>query len=35
MSWLWIYLSGQRGARLITQGQADTSAPIREVKEPG
>jgi NADH dehydrogenase len=23
LSWLWIYLSGQRGARLITQGDAD------------
>jgi NADH dehydrogenase len=22
LSWLWIYLSGQRGARLITQGDA-------------
>jgi NADH dehydrogenase len=22
MSWLWIYLSGQRSARLITQGDA-------------
>jgi len=35
MSWLWIYLSGQRGARLITQGQADERAPIKEVNEPG
>ena len=23
LSWLWIYLTGQRGARLITQGDAD------------
>ncbi len=25
LSWLWIYLSGQRGARLITQGEATGS----------
>jgi NADH dehydrogenase len=24
LSWLWIYLSGQRSARLITQGEAET-----------
>tara|TARA_R110002020_G_scaffold41276_2_gene121659 strand:- start:1957 stop:3258 length:1302 start_codon:yes stop_codon:yes gene_type:complete len=34
MSWLWIYLSGQRGARLITQGQADEKAPLKEVDAP-
>jgi NADH dehydrogenase len=33
MNWLWIYLSGRRGARLITQGDAETRAPIREVTE--
>ena len=31
LSWLWIYLSGQRSARLITQGDADVRAPIKEV----
>jgi NADH dehydrogenase len=34
LSWLWIYLSGQRSARLITQGEAETRAPIKEVTEP-
>jgi NADH dehydrogenase len=34
LSWLWIYLSGQRSARLITQGDAETKAPIKEVTEP-
>lgn len=34
LSWLWIYLSGQRSARLITQGNAETKAPIKEVTEP-
>jgi NADH dehydrogenase len=34
LSWLWIYLSGQRSARLITQGEAETKAPIKEVTEP-
>lgn len=33
MSWLWIYLSGQRSARLITEGHAEKKAPIREVTE--
>ena len=33
LSWLWIYLSGQRSARLITQGAAETKAPIKEVTE--
>ena len=33
MSWLWIYLSGQRSSRLITQGDADKRAPIKEVTE--
>ncbi len=31
LSWLWIYLSGQRSARLITQGEAEKKAPIKEV----
>jgi NADH dehydrogenase len=34
LSWLWIYLSGQRSARLITQGEAETKAPIKEVTAP-
>lgn len=29
LSWLWIYLSGQRSARLITQGDAEKKAPIQ------
>lgn len=33
LSWLWIYLSGQRRARLITQGDANGPAPIKEVSE--
>ncbi|MET3926149.1 NAD(P)/FAD-dependent oxidoreductase [Devosia sp. 2618] len=33
-SWLWIYLTGQRSARLITQGDAEAKAPIKEVTEP-
>lgn len=33
LSWLWIYLSGQRSARLITQGDAVKTAPITEVTE--
>ena len=33
LSWLWIYLSGQRSARLITQGDADAQAPIKEVTD--
>lgn len=32
LSWLWIYLSGQRSARLITQGDAQ-KAPIKTVTE--
>ena len=32
LSWLWIYLSGQRSARLITQGAAESRAPAREIK---
>ena len=35
LSWLWIYLSGQRSARLITQGDAEKKAPIKEVTETG
>jgi NADH dehydrogenase len=33
LSWLWIYLSGQRSARLITQGDAETRPPINDVTE--
>lgn len=29
LSWLWIYVSGQRSARLITQGQANERAATR------
>ena len=32
LSWLWIYLSGQRSARLITQGEAEARAPIKEIE---
>lgn len=34
LSWLWIYLSGQRSSRLITQGDAEKKAPIKEVTDP-
>ena len=34
-SWLWIYLTGLRSARLITQGDAEKKAPIKEVTESG
>lgn len=34
LSWLWIYLTGQRSARLITHGQADRTTPLKEVDEP-
>ena len=27
LSWLWIYLTGHRGARLITQGEAGSARP--------
>ncbi|WP_332702151.1 NAD(P)/FAD-dependent oxidoreductase [Devosia sp.] len=30
LNWLWIYLSGQRSARLITQGEAEAKAPSRK-----
>ena len=33
MSWLWIYLTGQRSARLITHGHAGDRAPLKEVDE--
>ncbi|HEY8577602.1 MAG TPA: NAD(P)/FAD-dependent oxidoreductase [Devosia sp.] len=33
LSWLWIYLSGQRSARLITQGDATKAVPIKEVTD--
>lgn len=33
MSWLWIYLTGQRSARLITHGEAAKTAPLDEVDE--
>ncbi|GLQ55083.1 NAD(P)/FAD-dependent oxidoreductase [Devosia nitrariae] len=31
LSWLWIYLTGRRSARLITQGPAEKTAPLKEV----
>ncbi len=31
MSWLWIYLTGQRSARLITHGDAPKTRPLDEV----
>ena len=34
LSWLWIYLSGQRSARLITQGEAEAKAPMKDITEP-
>ncbi|WP_338722995.1 NAD(P)/FAD-dependent oxidoreductase [Devosia sp. XK-2] len=33
MSWLWIYLTGQRSARLITHGDATCARPLEEVDE--
>ena len=33
LSWLWIYLSGQRSARLITQGDAESKAPVKELTQ--
>ncbi|MHA6298094.1 NAD(P)/FAD-dependent oxidoreductase [Devosia sp. CAU 1758] len=33
MSWLWIYLTGQRSARLITHGEATKAKPLEEVDE--
>ncbi len=33
LSWLWIYATGQRSARLITQGRADP-APARRTSKP-
>jgi NADH dehydrogenase len=33
MSWLWIYLTGQRSARLITHGDATRTRPLEEVNE--
>ncbi len=33
MSWLWIYLTGQRSARLITHGDAAKARPLEEVDE--
>ncbi len=32
-SWLWIYLTGQRSARLITHGQAPERRPLDEIDE--
>lgn len=32
MSWLWIYLTGQRSARLITHGLAPTKKPLKEIE---
>jgi NADH:ubiquinone reductase (H+-translocating) len=34
LSWLWIYLTGQRSARLITHGMATDKKPLDEVDEP-
>jgi len=33
LSWLWIYLTGQRSARLITHGDAPSRTPLDEVDE--
>ena len=33
LSWLWIYLTGQRSARLITHGEAAKTRPLDEVDE--
>ncbi len=33
LSWLWIYLTGQRSARLITHGAAASKKPLKEVDE--
>lgn len=33
LSWLWIYLTGQRSARLITHGMAPERKPLDEVDE--
>ena len=33
MSWLWIYLTGQRSARLITHGDAPKTRPLEEVDD--
>lgn len=33
MSWLWIYLTGQRSSRLITHGMAPEKKPLEEVDE--
>lgn len=33
MSWLWIYLTGQRSARLITHGLAPTAEPLKEIEQ--
>lgn len=35
LSWLWIYLTGQRSARLITQGEAKKEAMHRQGKTRG
>lgn len=33
MSWLWIYLTGNRSARLITHGMAPAKKPLEEVEK--
>ncbi|RYD90570.1 MAG: NAD(P)/FAD-dependent oxidoreductase, partial [Sphingomonadales bacterium] len=33
MSWLWIYLTGQRSARLITHGLAPSVEPLKEIEQ--
>ena len=35
LSWLWIYFSGQRSSRLITQGEENDQAPAAAPKETG
>jgi NADH dehydrogenase len=34
LSWLWIYFTGQRSARLITQGTEDDAKPAKSRKKP-
>jgi len=33
MNWLWIYLTGQRSARLITHGLAPSVEPMKEIEQ--
>jgi NADH dehydrogenase len=34
LSWLWIYLTGQRSSRLITHGEATSKKPLAEIEKP-